>query len=312
MDEANPVKQEVRQFYDRVGWQVVGAQGEQQIYQNARYEDLRPVSQEYIHRCHLRVARHLPSLGRMLLDAGSGPIQYPEYLVYSQGYTYRVCADISITALQEARKRIGEHGLFVVADVAHMPFMPGAFDGLVSLHTIHHLPESEHLQAYLEFHRLLAAGGSAVVVNGWPDSRLMQRFEPLVRFANRLRSFINRRRGDAPDAPRPRRKVKVQRLEQPGSDPEEGGLRGTFTNRHGVAWMKGEVGAYMPLEIWVWRSVNVRFLRALIHPWLAGRLWLKLLYRLEERWPHYFGENGQYPLVVLRKPRVSDKMEMSN
>jgi hypothetical protein len=58
----------------------------------------------------------------------------------------------------------------------------------------------------------------------------------------------------------------------------------------------------MPVEILVWRSVSVRFLRNLIHPWLAGRLWLRLLFWLEERQPHYFGENGQYPLIIIRKP----------
>src|SRR5512143_479083 len=101
------VKQEVREFYDQVGWQEVS----QGVYQNAHYEDLRPVARDYIHRCHLRVARHLKPAGRFLLDAGSGPIQYPEYLEYSRGYQYRVCADISITALKEARKRVGEPGL---------------------------------------------------------------------------------------------------------------------------------------------------------------------------------------------------------
>ena len=40
------VKQQVRQFYDQVGWQKVA--GDQ--YQNARYEDLRPVSADYIQR----------------------------------------------------------------------------------------------------------------------------------------------------------------------------------------------------------------------------------------------------------------------
>jgi hypothetical protein len=68
-----------------------------------------------------------------------------------------------------------------------------------------------------------------------------------------------------------------------------------------VAWIKNEVGASIPVEILVWRSVSVRFLRNLIHPWLAGRLWLRLLFWLEERRPHYFGENGQYPLIVIRK-----------
>ena len=111
-------KEDVRHFYDQVGWQL--EDGEH--YQNAHYEDLRPVSQEYIHRCHLRVNRHLKPNGKFLLDAGSGPIQYPEYLTYSEHYQYRVCADISIVALKEARKRTGAKGLMVVADVANLPF----------------------------------------------------------------------------------------------------------------------------------------------------------------------------------------------
>ena len=130
------VKQQVRQFYDQVGWQKVAGD----LYQNARYEDLRPVSAEYIHRCHLRVGRSLSPSGRYLLDAGSGPVQYAEYLTYSRGYAYRVCADISMLAVQEARRRLGGHALCVVADVANLPFAAGVFDGAVSLHTLHHLP----------------------------------------------------------------------------------------------------------------------------------------------------------------------------
>jgi hypothetical protein len=41
------VKQQVRQFYDQIGWKTVG----EGVYQNAQYEDLRPVSREYIHPC---------------------------------------------------------------------------------------------------------------------------------------------------------------------------------------------------------------------------------------------------------------------
>ncbi|HNB52769.1 MAG TPA: class I SAM-dependent methyltransferase, partial [Anaerolineales bacterium] len=161
------MKNNVRQFYDQIGWSQVDDGGEEgPRYQNARYEDLRSVSQEYIHKCHLRVNRHLSKTGKYLLDAGSGPIQYPEYLTYSEGYQYRVCADMSITALIEARKKIGERGLFVVSDIANLPFKKDAFDGVVTLHTIHHLPLSEHARAYEGLYRVLIPGRSAVVVNG--------------------------------------------------------------------------------------------------------------------------------------------------
>jgi len=292
MDETLPaqadVKQQVREFYDQVGWQQV----DDGLYQNAHYEDLRPVAREYIHRCHMRLGRYLRPSGQYLLDAGSGPIQYPEYLEYSRRYQRRICADISIVALQEAHKRIGDHGYFVVADIAHLPFRADVFQGVISLHTIHHLPEDEHLQAYQELYRVLASGSSAAVVNGWPSSRLMSAFDPLMRLSRRLRSAAGRLAGKAPASGKPK-KVKTKEEETP---------KGTFTNRHDVDWVTGIVGAQMPVEIRVWRSVSVRFLRTLIHPWLGGALWLRLIYWLEERFPHWFGKNGQYPIIVIRKP----------
>ena len=164
----NNTKQQVREFYDEIGWSQVG----DGFYQNARYEDLRPVAREYIHNCHMRVNRYLAPSGDILLDAGSGPVQWPEYLSYSEDYKYRLCADISITALKEARTRLGEKGLFVVADIANLPFKPEVFDGVVSMHAIHHLPVEEHKKAYSEFYRVMKNERSGVIVNGWDDDGL--------------------------------------------------------------------------------------------------------------------------------------------
>ena len=38
-------------------------------------------------------------------------------------------------------------------------FESDAFDAVVSIHAIHHLPLEEHKTAYLEFHRVLRPGG---------------------------------------------------------------------------------------------------------------------------------------------------------
>ena len=286
------IKQQVREFYDQIGWQEVGAG----LYQNAHYEDLRPVARDYIHRCHLRINRYINRGGKYLLDAGSGPIQYPEYLEYSKGYQYRVCADISAVALQEARSHIGNHGLFIVADIANLPFKPGIFEGIVSLHTIHHLPDDEHLQAYRELYRLLAPSSSAVIVNGWPSSALMRFFNPLIRLSNRGKYYFARLSGRAVQ-------TEVNSTQQ--KNPGDKKAKGTFTSRHDYQWVQGAVGEYMALKILVWRSVSVRFTRALIHSWLGGRFWLWLLYSLEERFPYFFGKNGQYPLIVIQKGTLS-------
>jgi SAM-dependent methyltransferase len=285
------IKQDVRKFYDDIGWQEIG----EGVYQNARYEDLRPVSWEYIHKCHLRVGRHLIPEGRLLLDAGSGPIQYPEYLEYSQGYQARVCADISIVALKEARQRIGDRsaggsGLFVVADIANLPFRRDAFDGVVSLHTIHHLPIEEHKQAYQEVYRVLAPTNSAVVVNGWQDSVLMRYFVRPIKWRNRTRKRIRKSIKNLRDG----------RSNSGDASPKPKG-KGTFVSKHDAEWLKKEVGSLMQVEIFVWRSVSVRFLREYINPDLGGKWLLQKLYDLEERYPHFFGEYGQYPMIVIKK-----------
>ena len=279
------IKKQVREFYNHVGWQ--GASDG--FYQNATYEDLRPVAQEYIHKCHLRLLRHLNPSGRYLLDAGSGPIQYPEYLEYSRGYQCRVCADISLLALQEARKRIGAHGLYVVCDIACLPFKDATFDGMVSLHTIHHLPTDEHLRAYQELYRTLAVNGKGVVVNGWDNPPLTVFLDFCIRLVERLYAFYRPQPGQ--DNPR-------QPLTPTTNQAQ---ARGTFVRKHNAAWLQKEVGSLMPLSIWCWRSVSVRFMRTFIHQRFAGKALLKILYWKEELFPHFLGKYGQYPLIKMDK-----------
>jgi len=281
------LKRQVSVFYNQIGWKMQN----DGFYQNARYEDLRPVSHEYIHRCHLRVKRFLRPTGDYLLDAGSGPVQYPEYVTYSQDYRYRVCLDISIIALEEARHRLGEKGLYVVADVANLPFKSNTFDGLVSLHTLHHIPPEQHAQAYTGFDRVLKPGASGVVVNAWTSPGLMQRWSWMVRIMDRVNGLLNKLSG----------KSLLKKAAIDGQPEKKTQATGTYTQHLSPEWLKSQLNGKVDYEIRVWRSVSVRFLRSVIQPWLGGRLWLKFLYMNEEHDPHYFGENGQYPMVILRK-----------
>ncbi len=265
-------KQKVRNFYDQIGW----SQEENGLYQNARYEDLRPVSAEYIHKCHLRVNRHLAHEGKYLLDAGSGPVQWPEYLTYSEKYQYRVCADISITALQEARTRLGERGLYVVADIANLPFKQDAFDGVVSMHAIHHLPLSEHRKAYLELLRTLRPGKSGVVVNGWYRPLIARLTRPFIQLGRLLSG---------------RPLLKESKVD----------IEGTFVDKMTPGWFKSEMTGYLDYKILVWRSLSPRILMNFINPRLGGKFILSIFYWLEEKLPTFFGTIGVYPLIVFKK-----------
>ena len=269
-------KQQVREFYDEIGWSQVG----DGLYQNARYEDLRPVSHDYIHKCHLRVNRHLSPSGEFFLDAGSGPVQWPEYLTYSENYQYRLCVDISITALKEAREKLGERGLYVVADIANLPFKSDAFDGEVSMHAIHHLPLGEHRRAYKELFRVLKSECSAVVVNGWHNPFLMRMAEPFIQFGRLLSGRGLKRKKDWY---------------------EEDDKAGTFVEKLTPHWLKQELKGVLDYKVYPWRSLSPRFMRWFVRPQLGGATILRFTFWLEERFPGFFGKHGQYPMIVIRK-----------
>ncbi len=276
-------KQQVREFYDQIGWSQVG----DGLYQNARYEDLRPVAQEYIHKCHLRVNRYLDREGNLFLDAGSGPVQWMEYLTYSEHYAYRVCADLSITALKEARERLGDKGLYVVMDIANLPFRPDSFDGLVSMHTIHHLPAQDHKKAYAELVRVLKMGRRAVVVNGWGNP-------PLMRAADQLAKLF--KRPVKSDQSKPESAPAPVIAEDP---------TGTFVHKSNAGWLREQLKDVTPIKIYCWRSVSTKFTRTYIREKAGGKLILRLIYWLEELFPRFFGENGQYPIVSFKKQESS-------
>jgi len=284
------VKQQVRNFYDQIGWRMES----DGFYQNARYEDLRPVAKEYIEKCHLRINRHLVWPGKYLLDAGSGPIQYPAYLTYMDGYQYRLCMDISIIALQEARKRITDRGLYVVGDISNLPFKSDIFEGIVSLHTLHHLPISDQKNAYKDLYRVLMPGKNAVLVNGWTESPLMDQWSWLAKLMDKIDGLLHKLPG----------KKSVLQSGKKENNKNEKKIKkestGTFIEKLTAEWLRKEFSD-MNIDILVWRTVSVRFLRAVFHRALGGKFWLKILYLLEEKYPEYFGKNGQYPLIVIHK-----------
>ncbi len=301
MTEENS-KKNVREFFNQVGWKLI----DQSRYQNAQFEDLRPVSKEYIHRCHMRVNKHLSPKGSFFLDAGSGPVQYPEYLTYSENYHARVCMDISIVALQEARKRLGDHGRYVVGDITNLPFKSDAFDGIVSLHTIHHVPMEDKLPAYEELYRTLTPGNSMVVVNGWTKAPLMTRLSPFMDFMKRFRAWWLRKVKKQPlkgaDASGKTAELSEATEAETTKPPE-----GTYVQKMTAAWLIQALEGRMDYEILVWRSVSVRFLRSVIYPDWGGRFWLRVLFLLEEIFPRLLGRIGQYPLVVVNKPAEENK-----
>ena len=186
--------------------------------------------------------------------------------------------------------------MYVQADIANLPFGEDAFTSAVSLHTIHHLPDGEHRRAFLELVRTLEPGGKGAVVYSWgAHSPLMRFFAFPINWVSGILQNRREKRELEPPGKEQENEVKKEHdnlIAQPG----------TFTFKHDYDWIKDELKDLPGLDIRVWRSVSTAFLRAFIHRNLFGRLWLRMIYLLEEIMPRILGRFGQYPLILLAKP----------
>lgn len=273
----------VRRFYDEIGW-TGDASG---TFEDARrWEDLRPVSADYIARCHARVSRHLPAKGRYLLDIASGPIQYDAYLPYSAGMEQRICADISSTALRAAKIKLGDQGLYVQCDITRLPFRNGCLDGFVSLHTVYHVPADRQLLAFRELERVTQPGGSGAVIYSWGSHAglvaLLENFSWKELLKRCLPSAMVRALSQAPS---------------PSVDKPQG----LYFSPHDYRWFQREVALNGKWVLKVWRAASVPMLQRYIGETAGGRALLKLLYRIEESCPRLCGRYGLYPMLVFRQ-----------
>ena len=250
----------VREFYDETGWQAdtAGRTADARLW-----EDLRACAAEYVSACRRKVLEHLPPSGERILDAGSGPIQYPEYLEYSRGFAKRVCVDLSQRALDEAREKLGDRGEYVRASLLELPFPDGSFDAAVSLHTIYHIDGAQQEQAVRELLRVLKPGAPAVVVYANPD-----------RLAARLKRLVRRTQGPA-DAP-------------------------IYFLAHPLSWWE-RFGDEAAVELAPWRFLNANESRRLIPDNRLGAGMLRGVLAFERTWPRLATSWGCYPLVVLTK-----------
>lgn len=273
--ELRAEKEVVRQFYDDVGWK----KDEVGTYEDTnRFVDTRPVSQEYLEKCHARLKQYLPGTGRYFLDVASGPIAHDSHLAYSDGFGKRVCVDLSLRALLEAKAKLGERGLYIVGDLTNLPLADDTIDAAVSLHTIYHIPADEQRTAFDELHRVITPTGKAVVVYTFGTA------SPLVRVASIPRHVARR----------------VGRLLSAAKSVSGKRPSGLYYHPHPYSWFRNQQWSY-PIDILCWRSIGKATLEDWFHPHFMGKTLLRLLYSAESAMPKLLGRLGQYPLIVVRK-----------
>jgi ubiquinone/menaquinone biosynthesis C-methylase UbiE len=177
------VKQSVREWYDKFGWQT----NEQGFYNDtAIFSQATPTGHGlYELMSHLSILDRLAG-GGFMLDAASGAIAHPEYLAFSWFFKSRVCVDMSITALTEAKSKLRQTDLCCLADICSLPFRDETFDGAISGYTIQHIPESQQLRAVKELYRVIRPNAHLCIFTEVRRSMIRKGLFFLLRFGRKL------------------------------------------------------------------------------------------------------------------------------
>lgn len=159
----------VKRWYDEFGWQV----NDRGVYNDTAMFSQASLTAHgfYELSSHLTLLNRLPG-GKFILDAASGPIAHHEKLAYSWFYKYHVCVDISLTALREADAKLGARGFCCMADICHLPFHDGVFDGAVSGYTVQHIESSSQATAVAELYRVLGPGAHLCLLSQINSTRI--------------------------------------------------------------------------------------------------------------------------------------------
>ena len=270
----NKAEQLTENFYSTVGWRT-----ENGITEDARrWEDLRTHAHEYVSKCRKRVLKHIPSNGENILDMASGPIQYPEYLEYSSGFKKRYCADLSAVALEAAKEKIGNHGIFLQGSIFDMQLEENFFDCTISLHTIYHIDKDLQEQAVRKLIHVTKAGAPLIVVYSNPDT-LLKKF----RSSWLYRLFI-----------------KAEQTDIPNSESREPVMEELYFFDHHLSWWE-RFQDVADIEIYPWRSFDSDTQKRYFPDNALGGALFNILFKAETIFPSFFAKHFQYSMIILKK-----------
>lgn len=273
-------EERVSRFYNSIGWETDG-----DVTEDARrWEDLRERASAYVSQCRLRVLRHIPPSGENILDMASGPIQYREYLEFSKRFDRRYCVDLSANALEQAKRRIGDHGVFLHGSFFDLELEDDFFDCAVSLHTIYHMDKDRQEEAVRKLMRVTKPGRPVIIVYGNP------------------RTLVRRLRSSFPF----RVLMKLRRLTERSPARQSPAIASTadeqslYFHLHPLEWWS-RFRDVADVDMYPWRSFDAETQKALLPDNRIGARLFGILFRLEERFPNAFVRHFEYPLIVITR-----------
>ena len=267
----NDAEDRVSKFYNTAGWKT-----KEEITEDARrWEDIREHAKEYVSRCRLRVLRHIPSNGENILDMASGPIQYKEYLEYSKNFKKRYCVDLSSGALETAKNKIGDHGVFLHGSFFDIPLEEDFFDCAVSLHTIYHIDKDRQEEAVRKLIKVTKPGKPVIIVYSNSNTIMASlRKSLLLRVLRRVKRF----------------------LKKPGQTIKKEESLDLYFYAHPVEWWN-RFNDVARVKILPWRSFSSDSQKILIPNNKIGKIMFDILFNLEEIFSDFFVRHFQYPMI---------------
>ena len=281
----NESEDKVSKFYNTVGWEAKDG-----ITEDARkWEDLRDHAKLYVSKCRMRVLNHIPGNGVNMLDMASGPIQYREYLEYSRNFKKRYCIDLSSKALENAKNKIGDHGVFLHGSFFDISLEENFFDCVVSLHTIYHIDKDRQEEAVRTLIKVTKIGKPIIIVYSNPNTFTSSLEKSLL-----LRVLRRAKHGVL------RRIKHVLKKTGKTTKKEEGSS--LYFYSHPIEWWN-RFNDVANVSILPWRSFEANIQKKLIPDNKIGEVMFSVLYKLEERFPDFFVKHFRYPMIILTKTK---------
>jgi len=257
----NNVEKEVAKFYNTVGCEIKdGVTGGA-----ARWGDLRECASEYVSKCRLRALRHIPDHGDYMLDMASGSIQWKEYLEYSRNFRKRYCVDLSSKSLDGAKKKIGDHGVFLQGSFFDIDLKENYFDCSISLHTIFHIDKDRQEDAVRKLIKVTKPGKPVIIVYA---NTVMSNLLPF-----RLFNWLTKRSAAF---------CEIYFYVYPLSWWDR------FTDVAGI-------------KILPWQTFGSGHQKKLIPDNWLGRKIFNILFTMEDKFPSFFARYCFFPMIILTK-----------
>jgi SAM-dependent methyltransferase len=201
----------------------------------------------------------------------SGPIQYIEYLEYSKGFNKRYCIDLSANALEVAKMKIGEHGIYLCGSFFDIELKNNFFDCTISLHTIYHIDRDKQTEAVRKLLNVTKPDCPVIIVYSNPNT-LIEKFIFPLRFLYNLfkknKSIIG--------------------------NPE------LYFFSFPIKWWN-QFSDIADVQILPWRSFSSGLQKKLIPNNRFGKRIFNFLFKLENKHPKFFAKHFQYPMIILKK-----------